>query len=119
MSFNVSALFTSIPVPTALDDINHLFIEHIEVPEARGNYGCSFEQNTIGLTKDEVMKLLKLVLENCVFSFQGNFFKQLHGAAMGSPCSLVVANIYMEYFEDMALGSELPLPHKRVEKVCG
>ena len=72
----------------------------------------TFEQNTISLTKDEVMKLLKLVLENCVFSFQGNFFKQLHGAAMGSPCSPVVANIYMEYFEDMALGPELPLPIK-------
>ena len=56
------------------------------------------------------MKLLKLVLENCVFSFQGNFFKQLHSAAMGSPCSPVVANIYMEYFEYMALGPELPLP---------
>ena len=112
VSFNVSALFTSIPVPTALDVINQLFTEHIEVPEARGKYGCSFKQNTIGLTKDEVMKLLKLVLENCVFSFQGNFFKQLHGAAMGSPCFPVVANIYMEYFEDMALGPELPLPIK-------
>ena len=43
VSFNVSALLTSIPVPTALDVINHLFIEHIEVPEARGKYGCSFE----------------------------------------------------------------------------
>ena len=44
VSFNISALFTSIPVPTALDVINHLFIEHIEVPEARGKYGCSFEK---------------------------------------------------------------------------
>ena len=112
VSFDVSALFTSIPVPKALDVINQLFIEHIEIPEARGKYGCSFEQNTVGLTKDEIMKLLKLVLENCVFSFQGNFFKQLHGAAMGSPCSPVVANIYMECFEDMALGPELLLPIK-------
>ena len=31
---------------------------------------------------------------------------------MGSPCSPVVANIYMEYFEGMALGPELPLPIK-------
>ena len=104
VSFDVSALFTSIPVPTALDVINRLFIEHIEDPEAKDKYGCSFRHNTIGLEKDEVMNLLKLVLENCVFTYQDKFFKQLHGAAMGSPCSQVVANIYMEYFENMALG---------------
>ena len=62
--------------------------------------------------KNEVIKLLKLVLENCVFTFQGNFFKQLHGATMGCPCSPVVANIYMEYFEDIALGPEAPIPIK-------
>ena len=110
VSFDVSALFTSIPVPTALDVINHLFTEHIEVPETRGKYNCSFEANTVGLNKNEVMGLLKLVLENCVFSFQGKFYKQLHGAAMGSPCSPVVANIYMEYFEELALGPEVPVP---------
>ena len=31
---------------------------------------------------------------------------------MGSPCSPVVANIYMEYFEDLMLGPELPVPVK-------
>ena len=112
VSFDVSALFTSIPVPTALDVINRLFTEHIEDPEAKDKYGCSFRRNTIGLEKDEVMSLLKLVLENCVFTFQDRFYKQLHGTAMGSPCSPVVANIYMEYFENMALGPELPVPIK-------
>ena len=58
------------------------------------------------------MQLLKSVLENCVFTFQDKFFKQLHGAAMGSPCSPVDANIYMEYFENLALGPELPVPVK-------
>ena len=58
------------------------------------------------------MGLLKLVLENCVFSFQGKFYKQLHGTTMASPCSPVVANIYMEYFEDLALGPEVPVPIK-------
>ena len=83
VSFDISALFTSIPVPTALDVINRLFTEHIEDPEAKGKYGCSFRCNTIGLKKDELMSLLKLVLENCVFTFQDKFYKQLHGAANG------------------------------------
>ena len=112
VSFDISALFTSIPVPTALDVINHLFCEHIKDPEAKHKYGCSFKCNTIGLEKDEVMQLLKLVSENCDFTFQDKFFKQLHSAAMGSPCSSVVANIYMEYFKDLALGPELPIPVK-------
>ena len=111
VSFDISALFISVPVPTALDVINHLFCEHIEDPEAKHKYG-SFRWNTIGLEKYEVMQLLKLVLKNCVFTFQDKFFKQLHGAAMGSPCSPVVANIYMEYFENLALGPELPVPVK-------
>ena len=102
----------SIPVPTALDVINHLFCEHIDDPEVKHKYGCSFKCNTIGLEKDEVMQLLKLVLENCVFTFQDKFFKQLHGVAMGSPCSPVVAKIYMEYFENLALGPELSIPVK-------
>ena len=94
VSFDISALFTSIPVPTALDVIKRLFTEHIEDPEAKDKYGCSFRRNTIGLEKDEVMQLLKLVLENCGFTCQDKFFKQLHGVVMGSTCSPVVANIH-------------------------
>ena len=59
MSFDVSALFTSIPIPTSLDVINRLFTENIEVPETRGKYNCSFEGSMVGLQKNEVMSLLK------------------------------------------------------------
>ena len=72
------------------------------------NIGKPWYETADHLDREDVMHLLKLVLNNCVFSFQGKFYKQLHGAAMGSPCSPVVANIYMEYFEKRALGPELP-----------
>ena len=61
------------------------------------------------LDRKDVMLLLKIVLNNCVFSFQGKFYKQLHRAAMGSPCSPIVANMYVEYSEKRALGPELPI----------
>ena len=37
------------------------------------------------------------------FSFGGNFYEQKVGAAMGSPVSAAVANLYMEFFEELAL----------------
>ena len=113
VSFDISALFTSILVPTALDVINRLFcVNTLKILKPNTNMVVHLNATPLALKKDEVMQLLKLVLENCIFYFQDKFFKQLHGAAMGSPCSPVVVNIYMEYFEDLALGPELPIPVK-------
>ena len=42
------------------------------------------------------------------FSFQGRFYEQVKGAAMGSPVSPIVANLYMEYFEQKALSTPPP-----------
>ena len=38
---------------------------------------------------------------------------------MGSPVSTVIANIYMDYFEEVALGTTMPHPHTMVEVICG
>ena len=79
-----------------------------EVMKIDPNRGDYIAKRCDMLSNDQLL-LLKIVLNNCVFSFQGKFYKQLHGAAMGSPCSAVVANIHMEYFEKRALGPELPI----------
>ena len=51
------------------------------------------------------------------FLFQGKYSKQVHGAAMDSPISHLVANLVMEEFKVKALSSAPhPLP---MVKVCG
>ena len=70
----------------------------------------NFQEHTYFIPKDKLISLLELVLNNFVFSFQGQFYQQLQGAAMGSYVSPVITNIYMEYFEEMALGPQCPIP---------
>ena len=52
------------------------------------------------------MELMGFCLHNTYFSFQNKFYKQVEGAAMGSPISPIVANLYMENFEGRALWSD-------------
>ena len=46
-----------------------------------------------------------------------HLLQQKEGAAMGSPVSAVVANLYMEFFEELALGT-VPTQTQAVEEVC-
>ena len=48
------------------------------------------------LSKD-IMDLLKLCLPSTYFQYNGKHYKQLHGTAMGSPVSVVVAEIVMQH----------------------
>ena len=67
-------------------------------------------EHTHNIPKDKIIALLELVLNNCVFSFQNKIYKQLQGAVIDSPVSPVIANIYMEYFEKLALRPHYPIP---------
>ena len=44
-------------------------------------------------------------LKNTHFVFQGRFYEQTEGAAMGSPLSPIIANLYMEAFEEKAINT--------------
>ena len=65
------------------------------------------EDGTLGdrtsLSPERIADLLEMCLKSTYFSFGGNFYEQKEGAAMGSPVSAVVANHYMEFFEELAL----------------
>ena len=53
----------------------------------------------------DIILLLEFCLKNTYFSFQDQFYEQVEGAAMGSPVSPIVANLYMEYLEQKVLST--------------
>ena len=54
---------------------------------------------------EDIMDLLNLCLTSTYFQYNGKHYKQLHGTAMGSPVSVVVAEIVMQNIEERALAT--------------
>ena len=92
-SYDVLALFTSVPIDPSLKIIKDLLVKD---PTLKN-------RAVIGL--DDINILLEFCLKNTYFSFQGQFFEQLDGAAMGSPVSPIVANLYIKYLKQKALST--------------
>ena len=62
------------------------------------------------LTDPETSQLVGLCLNSAIFSFMGELYEQTCGVAMGSPPSPIIANLFMENFEQKALNSTNPKP---------
>ena len=92
-SYDVSALFTSVPIDPALNIIKDLLDKDTTLKER------------IVREVGDIILLLEFCLKNTYFSFQDQFYEQVEGAAMGSPVSPIVANLYMEYLEQKALST--------------
>ena len=83
LSFDVVSLFTAIPVQKACTYIRDKL-----------NNDTSLASRT-NLATDDVISLLEFVLSNNYFVYNDSTYKQIHGCAMGSPVSPVVANLCM------------------------
>ena len=91
MSYDVNALFTSIPIPPAVNIIK----KHVEEDK-------ELHLRTT-MTVKHISCLLEFCFRNTYFSFQGRFYEQTEGVAMGSPISPIVANLFMEDLEVQAI----------------
>ena len=93
VSFDVVSLFTKIPVVLA-----------INVAEKRLKQDASLGQRT-SLPVEDLIDLLSFCLNTTQFAYNGTYYQQVFGTAMGSPVSAVIANMVMEDVEQRALAS--------------
>ena len=93
VSFDVTALFTKVPVDKSLD----IIFERLMLDQ-------SLSSRT-KLSAQQVRDLLGTCLKTTYFQYNGIIYTQVEGAAMGSPVSPIVANLFMEWFEETALQS--------------
>ena len=62
------------------------------------------------LEPKQVLECLKFCLNTSYCVFRGKYYHQRYGCAMGSSCSPLSVDVYMEYFKKQALTSAPHLP---------
>ena len=86
----VKLLFTSIPLQLALQCTETAILQSTD---------------PLPLPTEDIMDLLNLCLTSTYFQYNGKHYKQLHGTAIGSPVSVVVAEIVMQNIKESALST--------------
>ena len=89
VSFDVESLFTNVPIDAAVQAA----LQKLE------NDPSLADRTT--LTPAQIADLLTFVLRSIYFLYNGSIYEQKD--AMGSPVSAVIANLYMESFEEQAI----------------
>lgn len=82
-TYDVTALYPSIPIPTALGLIHQMLIQ-VRYPKT-----------------DALIRLLAWVLNNSFVEFNGHTYKQKRGTAMGTPVAPAFATLFMSALDRM------------------
>ena len=93
VSFDVESLFTNVPIKGA-----------VKAALCKLENDPSLADCT-NLTPTQIADLLNFVLRSTYFQYNGSIYEQKDGAAIGSPVSAVIANLYMEEFEERAIAT--------------
>ena len=84
VSYDLTSLFANIPFQGTIDIAINLIFNHNPNPN---------------ITKKELKKLFLFATSQTHFIFNGKFYNQIDGVAMGSHLAPVFANIFMGFYE--------------------
>jgi hypothetical protein len=84
VSFDVEALFPSVPLNHALNTIKH-HLSRMDIPQQKRNF---------------LIKSIELCAEMNQFQFRGKFYKQTSGLPIGLPVSPILSSFFMLHFEN-------------------
>ena len=85
--YDVANLYTMIPRQGALDALGRFLERHL--PHRRMG----------SLSIDDLLDMARLVLNTNCFAYEGKYYRQIRGGAMGSAFTQTLANIYMLEWE--------------------
>ena len=88
VSFDVTALFTSIP----LDDV----LNFLEVKHSEGELPLPIPVKLF-------IRLIRLCVKSSIFLFDDKVYQQAYGVSMGSPLSPILANLYICTWSTLSL----------------
>jgi len=90
VSFDVTSLFTNVPLDLAINSIEKRW-EHI------GNH--------INISQNEFIAAIKFVLTSTFFKFNNGIYRQTFGMPMGSPLSPIISDLVMRDLEENVMNS--------------
>ena len=93
-SYDISTLFTSVPMDPSINSVKQK-LKHDPLLLQRTS-----------MFIQQIVTLLQFCLRSTYFLFQGKYYEQVHGAAIGSPLAPPpIANLFLEEFEVKAFSS--------------
>ena len=100
ISFNVESLFNNVSIEETVQAALHRLNNDPSLPDRTA------------LTPTQIADLLNFVLRSTYFKYNGALYEQQDGAPMGSSISAVIADLYMEAFEEQTLATAPKPPRK-------
>ena len=104
VSYDVSSLFTNVPVDETIESIAERAFEN----------DWFNKEHDLNITKQALIELLRIATKNQLFQFEGNLYEQVDGVAMGSPLGPLMANAFMCNIEkQLETENKMPAFYKR------